>query len=52
MILDDKTAHLKAGDVAIQQATNHALLNHGMSFSMTSVGVFFGAPIPCQALAS
>jgi len=29
MMLDDKTVHLKAGDVAIQQATNHAWLNHG-----------------------
>jgi mannose-6-phosphate isomerase-like protein (cupin superfamily) len=28
MMLDDKTVHLKAGDVAIQQATNHAWLNH------------------------
>ena len=29
MMLDDKTVHLTAGDVAIQQATNHAWLNHG-----------------------
>jgi mannose-6-phosphate isomerase-like protein (cupin superfamily) len=29
MMLDDKTVHLKAGDVVIQQATNHAWLNHG-----------------------
>jgi mannose-6-phosphate isomerase-like protein (cupin superfamily) len=29
MKLDDKTVHLKAGDVAVQQATNHAWLNHG-----------------------
>ncbi len=29
MMLDDKTIHLKAGDVVIQQATNHAWLNHG-----------------------
>ncbi len=29
MMLDDKTVHLKAGDVAVQQATNHAWLNHG-----------------------
>ncbi len=29
MKLDDKTVHLKAGDVVIQQATNHAWLNHG-----------------------
>jgi mannose-6-phosphate isomerase-like protein (cupin superfamily) len=29
MMLDDKTVHLKPGDVVIQQATNHAWLNHG-----------------------
>ena len=29
MMLDDKTVHLKAGDVVVQQATNHAWLNHG-----------------------
>jgi len=29
MLLDDKTVHLKAGDVVVQQATNHAWLNHG-----------------------
>jgi len=29
MMLDDKTVHLRAGDVAVQQATNHAWLNHG-----------------------
>jgi mannose-6-phosphate isomerase-like protein (cupin superfamily) len=29
MMLDDKTVHLKAGDVAVQQATNHAWINHG-----------------------
>jgi mannose-6-phosphate isomerase-like protein (cupin superfamily) len=29
MMLDDKTIHLKAGDVVVQQATNHAWLNHG-----------------------
>jgi mannose-6-phosphate isomerase-like protein (cupin superfamily) len=29
MILDDKTVHLRAGDVVVQQATNHAWLNHG-----------------------
>jgi naringenin degradation protein FdeH len=28
MMLDDKTVHLKAGDVAVQ-VTNHAWLNHG-----------------------
>jgi mannose-6-phosphate isomerase-like protein (cupin superfamily) len=28
MMLDDKTVHLKAGDVVVQQATNHAWLNH------------------------
>ncbi len=27
-MLDDKTVHLKAGDVVVQQATNHAWLNH------------------------
>jgi mannose-6-phosphate isomerase-like protein (cupin superfamily) len=29
MMLDDKTIHLKAGDVVVEQATNHAWLNHG-----------------------
>jgi naringenin degradation protein FdeH len=29
MMLDDATLHLKAGDVVIQQATNHAWINHG-----------------------
>ena len=29
MMLDAKTVHLKAGDVVVQQATNHAWLNHG-----------------------
>jgi mannose-6-phosphate isomerase-like protein (cupin superfamily) len=28
MMLDDKTLHLKPGDVVVQQATNHAWLNH------------------------
>ena len=28
MMLDDKTVHLKAGDVVVQQATNHAFINH------------------------
>jgi mannose-6-phosphate isomerase-like protein (cupin superfamily) len=29
MMLDDKTVHLKAGDVIVQQATNHAWINRG-----------------------
>ena len=29
MMLDDKTVHLNTGDVVVQQATNHAWLNHG-----------------------
>jgi mannose-6-phosphate isomerase-like protein (cupin superfamily) len=29
MMLDDKVVHVKAGDVVVQQATNHAWLNHG-----------------------
>lgn len=29
MILDDSSVHLKAGDVIVQQATNHGWLNHG-----------------------
>jgi mannose-6-phosphate isomerase-like protein (cupin superfamily) len=29
MMLDEGTVHLKAGDVVVQQATNHAWLNHG-----------------------
>jgi len=28
MMLDDSTVHLKAGDVVVQQATNHAWINH------------------------
>ena len=29
MMMDDKTVHLKAGDVVVQQATNHAWINRG-----------------------
>ncbi len=29
MLLDDSTVHLKAGDIVVQQATNHAWVNHG-----------------------
>jgi mannose-6-phosphate isomerase-like protein (cupin superfamily) len=29
MLLDDSEVHLKAGDVAVQQATNHAWINRG-----------------------
>jgi mannose-6-phosphate isomerase-like protein (cupin superfamily) len=29
MMLDDTTVHVKAGDVVIQQATNHAWINRG-----------------------
>lgn len=29
MMLDDSTVHLQAGDVVIQQATNHAWINRG-----------------------
>lgn len=29
MLLDDSQVHLKAGDVVVQQATNHAWVNHG-----------------------
>ncbi len=29
MILDDSTVHLKAGDVVVQQGTNHAWVNRG-----------------------
>ena len=29
MMLDDSTVHLKAGDVLVQQATNHAWVNRG-----------------------
>jgi quercetin dioxygenase-like cupin family protein len=29
MKLDDSVTHVKAGDVVIQQATNHAWINHG-----------------------
>jgi len=29
MVLDDTSVHLKAGDAIVQQATNHAWINHG-----------------------
>ena len=29
MMLDTGTVHLKPGDIVVQQATNHAWLNHG-----------------------
>jgi len=29
MMLDDASVHLKQGDVVVQQATNHAWINHG-----------------------
>ena len=29
MLLDDSVVHLKAGDTVVQQATNHAWVNHG-----------------------
>jgi uncharacterized cupin superfamily protein len=29
MLLDDSEVHLKAGDVVVQQATNHAWVNRG-----------------------
>ena len=29
LMLDDSIVHLKAGDVVVQQATNHAWINHG-----------------------
>ncbi len=29
MMLDDTVVHVKAGDVVIQQATNHAWINRG-----------------------
>ena len=29
MLLDDATVHLKPGDTIVQQATNHAWVNHG-----------------------
>jgi uncharacterized cupin superfamily protein len=29
MLLDDDTIHLKAGDIVVQQATNHAWINRG-----------------------
>jgi len=31
MLLDDSEVHLKAGDVVVQQATNHAWVNRGKS---------------------
>jgi uncharacterized cupin superfamily protein len=36
MMLDDSVVHLKAGDVVVQQATNHAWINRG--------------PVPCRIL--
>jgi uncharacterized cupin superfamily protein len=29
MMLDDTVVHLKPGDTIVQQATNHAWVNHG-----------------------
>jgi uncharacterized cupin superfamily protein len=29
MMLDDSVMHMKAGDVVVQQATNHAWINRG-----------------------
>ena len=29
MLMDDTEVHLKAGDVVVQQATNHAWVNRG-----------------------
>jgi len=29
MMLDDTVVHLKPGDTVVQQATNHAWVNHG-----------------------
>jgi uncharacterized cupin superfamily protein len=29
MVLDDARVHLRQGDVIVQQATNHAWINHG-----------------------
>jgi mannose-6-phosphate isomerase-like protein (cupin superfamily) len=29
MVLDDTSVHLKAGDLVVQQATNHGWVNHG-----------------------
>ena len=29
MMLDQETVHVKAGDVVVQQATNHAWINRG-----------------------
>jgi mannose-6-phosphate isomerase-like protein (cupin superfamily) len=29
MLLDDSDVHLKAGDILVQQGTNHAWMNHG-----------------------
>ena len=29
LVLDDTSVHLKAGDAIVQQATNHAWINHG-----------------------
>jgi uncharacterized cupin superfamily protein len=33
MLLDDGEVHLKAGDVVVQQATNHAWVNRGKEIS-------------------
>lgn len=29
MVLDDSVVHLRLGDTVVQQATNHAWVNHG-----------------------
>jgi quercetin dioxygenase-like cupin family protein len=35
MMLDESVVHLKPGDTIVQQATNHAWINHGMETCCT-----------------
>ena len=49
LLLDDRDVHLKAGDVVVQQATNHAWINRGASTCRLAM-VFIDAEEP-EALA-
>lgn len=49
LLLDDRDVHLKAGDVVVQQATNHAWINRGASPCRLAM-VFIDAEEP-EALA-
>jgi mannose-6-phosphate isomerase-like protein (cupin superfamily) len=47
MLLDDSEVHLKAGDVLVQQGTNHAWMNHG-TVPCRIAFVLIDAVVPAQ----